>query len=171
MSLVHIMITKLRGYDMSTLYFDDRSEKDAGNHDPFVFFEKEFVKNKGYFHSHPEDTFGQTYFGYFIFPDFSAEEIFNLYKAKCETKPTLDKRYNIYFTREYTHLEDVIKKFDRPLETFMSEPHKLKTYSHRLEYFERSVQILRDTQTAIYETENNIASTILEFHKRYMNKK
>ncbi|MBN1411645.1 MAG: hypothetical protein JW969_12425 [Spirochaetales bacterium] len=171
MSLTHILVTKLRGYDMCTLYFDDRSEKDTGETDPFLYFEKEFVSNKGYFQSHPEDTFGQTYFGYFLFPHFSAEEIYVLYKAKCESQPALPKRYNIYFTKEYTNLEEMIRKFDRPIDTLMIEKHRLRTYSHRLEYFERSIQILRDMQTAVYETESNIAPIVLEYHNRFLEKK
>src|SRR4030042_3477479 len=102
MSLVHILVTKLRGYDMCTLYFDDRKENDVKSKDPFTEFEKEFVSNHGFFLSHPEDTFGQFYFGYFIFPVFSADEIYNLYKIKCESKPNIDKRFNIYFTKEYS---------------------------------------------------------------------
>jgi hypothetical protein len=44
---------------------------------------------------------------------------------------------------------------------------KKNSYSHRLEYFERSIQILRDMQTAIYERETEIALKQLELHKKY----
>ncbi|HEQ71517.1 MAG TPA: hypothetical protein ENN69_03430 [Spirochaetia bacterium] len=167
--LIHILVTRFRGYDMCTLYFDDRA---GGPEDEnqFVKYEKEFVSNRGYLAKHPEDTFGQTYFGYFIFPEFSAEEIYHLYKIKCEAKPNINTRYNIFFTKRYMHLEEMIKTFNRPLETFIEEKHKLLHYSHRLEYFERSIQIIRDMQTAIYETEHNLAALELELHRRFVEK-
>jgi hypothetical protein len=168
MSLIHVLVTNLRGYDMYTLYFDDREDEGNGTEDSFINFEKEFVSNKGFFSSHPEDTFGQTYFGYFRFPYFSADEIYNLYRIKCESKPELANRYKIYFTRQYEHLEEMIKRFDRPLKSIIDEKHKFKTYSHRLEYFERSIQILRDMQTAIYETQTNIAEIELDFHNKFL---
>jgi hypothetical protein len=170
MSLIHILVTKLRGYDMCTLYFDDRDEKIADADGAFVRFEKEFVANQEYYPAHPEDTFGQIYFGYFIFPHFSADEIYSLYKGKCESKPDLERRYNIYFTKEYAHLEEMIKKFDMPLEMFVVEKHKFKTYSHRLINFERSIQIIRDMQTTIYETDSHLSEKQLELHKRFMEK-
>jgi hypothetical protein len=165
--LIHILVTRFRGYDMCTLYFDDR-EEDKKHDNAFVKYEKDFVSNRGYISQHPEDTFGQTYFGYFIFPYFSADEIYNLYKIKCEAKPNIDKRFNIYFTKQYMHLEEMIKTFHRPLESFIEEKHKFKHYSHRLEYFERSIQIIRDMQTAIYETEANLAKIELDLHNRFI---
>jgi hypothetical protein len=169
MSLVHLVVTEFRGYDLFTLYFDDRDDTIPGSDNPFVKFEKEFISKKGdYYYSHPEDTFGQSYYGYFVFPLFSAEEIFTLYRNKCESKPSLGKRYNIFFDQEHVQLEEMIKKFDRPLEEFIKETHKLRNYSHRLEYFDRSIQILRDMQTTIYETETNIAEVEHDFHKRFL---
>jgi hypothetical protein len=165
--LIHILVTRFRGYDMCTLYFDDREEEKKGEN-PFVKYEKEFVTNRGYISKHPEDTFGQTYFGYFMFPYFSAEEIHNLYKIKCEAKPNIENRFDIFFTKEYMHLEEMIKRFNRPLESFIEEKHKLLHYSHRLEYFERSIQIIRDMQTAIYETEMNLAAMEFDLHKRFI---
>jgi hypothetical protein len=167
MSLVHLVVTKVPGYDLFTFFFDNRSEntKDKSS---FIEFEKEFVLKPGFFHPHPEDNFEQRYYGYFIFPIFTADEIYNLYRSRCESKPNLTRRYNIYFDQEHVHLEEMIKKFDRPIEEFIKEKHKLKTYCHRIEYLERSIQILRDIQTAIYETETEIAAHELELHKRFL---
>ena len=130
MSLIHLVLTNVTGYDFFTLYFDNRDEEVKGDKNPFIEFEKEFISKPGFFHPHPEDTFLQSYYGYFIFPLISADEIYNLYKSRCEAKPNLGKRYNIYFDEEHVHLEEMIKKFDRPIEEFVKDKHKLKTYSN-----------------------------------------
>ena len=70
-----------------------------------------------------------------------------------------------YFDKEHVHLEDMIKKFDRPMAIHFDPKHD--SYSHRLEYLERSIQILRDMQTAIYERETEIAQKQLELHDKY----
>jgi hypothetical protein len=168
MSLVHIVVTKVTGYDLFTLYFDDRQEKDAGKDPAFCAFEEEFVQPDAQIQIHPDYTYNLLYHGYFCFPEISADAIYELYKARCESKPNLKKRYNIYFNKEHTHLENMIKKFDRPIDAFFKVKHQYKTYCHRAEYFERSVQILRDMQTAIYETDMEIAAKELEHHKRYL---
>ena len=165
MSLVHIVVTKVTGYDLFTLYFDDREEEQSDSGSSFSFFEKEFAQPEHYVQPHPEYTYSVSYYGYFIFPEISAEDVYNLYRTKCESRPVLKRRYNIYFDKEHVHLEDMIKKFDRPMATHFDAKHN--SYSHRLEYFERSIQILRDMQTAIYERETEIALKQLELHKKY----
>jgi hypothetical protein len=168
MSLVHIVVTKVTGYDLFTLYFDDREEKDIGQESSFSMFEKEFIHPDFQVQVHPEYRYSLSYYGYFIFPGISAHEVHELYKNRCESKPNLKKRYNIYFDKEHVYLEDMIKKFDRPIDAYLKAEHTYKTYCHRLEYFERSIQILRDMQTAIYERDTEIASKELELHKRYL---
>lgn len=166
MSLVHLAVTRVAGYDHMTLYFDVREESDMNADNPFSLFEKEFVPEGESLNPHPEYSFTNSYYGYFIFPEISADEIHNLYKAKCEAKPNLNRRYNIYFTNEYVHLEEMIKRFDRPIKPYVKFEHKYKTYCHRLEYIARSIQILRDIQTAIYETGEHIAAKELELNKK-----
>lgn len=168
MSLVHIIVTKVTGYDLFTLYFDDREEKDSAWESSFSAFEKEFIQQDFQVQVHPEYTYSMSYYGYFNFPGIMANEIHALYKDRCESKPNLKRRYNIYFDKEHVHLEEMIKKFDRPLEIHLETENIFKTYCHRIEYFERSIQILRDMQTAIYETNMEIASRELELHKRYL---
>ena len=48
----------------------------------------------------------------------------------------------------------------------LDDNHHLKHYSHRLDYLERSIQILRDMQTGIYETDRNISQMELEVDNR-----
>ncbi|MBN1647179.1 MAG: hypothetical protein JW874_04030 [Spirochaetales bacterium] len=170
MSLVHLTVTRVAGYDHMTLFFDDREEADMNEENPFSLFEKEFIPEGGAFNPHPEYSFSISYYGYFMFPGIAADEIHNLYKVKCEAKPFLEKRYNIYFTNEYVHLEEMIKRFDRPLKTYVKFEHKYKTYCHRLEYIARSIQILRDIQTAVYETGEYIAAKELELNKKVKGK-
>ena len=168
MSLVHIVVTKVTGYDLFTLHFDDREEKDEDRESTFSAFEKEFIQPDFQVQIQAEYRYSMSYYGYFNFPGIRADEVHELYKNRCESKPNLKRRYNIYFDKEHVHLEEMIKKFDRPLEPHIKTGHKFKTYSHRIEYFERSIQILRDMQTAIYETNTDIASRELELHKRYL---
>jgi len=168
MSLVHIVVTKVTGYDLFTLYFDDREEKDIGQESSFSTFEEEFIQPASQVQVHPEYSYSLSYYGHFNFPGIPANELHELYKNRCESKPNLKKRYNIYFDKEHVHLEDMIKKFDRPIDAYLKVEHKCKNYCHRLEYFERSIQILRDMQTAIYETDAEIASKELDLHKRYL---
>ena len=167
MSLVHIIVTKVTGYDNVTLYFDDRSEKDIKDANSFSVFEKEFMKSLSSSSDHPEYAYHVSYYGYIIFPKIDAKSIFDIYSARCESKPNLKRRYNIYFDQEHVHLEDVIKKFDRPIQPLVKATQKLKTYGHRLEYLERSIQILRDIQTAIYETGGEILRAEMELHNRF----
>jgi hypothetical protein len=167
MSLVHIVVSRITGYDNFTLHFDDRCEKDIQDEAPFLYFEREFLDAMKDSVSHPEFSCSYRYYGYIIFPKIDADSIYNLYKCRCESKPVLKRRYNIYFDQEHVHLEDVIKKFDRPLQPMASANFRLKHYSHRLEYFERSIQILRDIQTAIYETDSDISKIELELHNRF----
>jgi hypothetical protein len=166
MSLVHLVVTQVAGYDHMTLYFDNREETDMKTENPFPLFEKEFVPEAGSFNPHPEYTFTLNYYGYFIFPEISADDIYDLYKSKCEAMPNLKRRYNIFFTNEYVHLEEMIKRFDRPIQPYIKFEHKYKTYCHRLEYIARSIQILRDIQTAVYETGTHIAAKELELNKK-----
>jgi hypothetical protein len=168
MSLVHIIVTKVTGYDLFTLYFDDREEKDAARESAFSAFEKEFIQPASQVSIYSEYRHSMSYYGYFNFPGIRADEVHELYQIRCESKPNLKRRYNIYFDKEHVHLEEMIKKFDRPFESNLKNGTKFKTYSHRIEYFERSIQILRDMQTAIYETNTEIASRELELHKRYL---
>jgi hypothetical protein len=168
MSLVHIVVTKVTGYDLFTLYFDDREEKDIEQKSSFSAFEEEFIQPAFQEQVHPEYRYSLSYYGYFSFPGIRADEVHELYKNRCESKPNLKKRYNIYFDKEHVHLEEMIRKFDRPVDAHLNAEHKFKTYCHRIEYFERSVQILRDMQTAIYETNTEIASKELKLHKRYL---
>ena len=167
MSLVHLAVTKVTGYDFFTLYFDNR-EEEAGAENAFRAFEKEFALPDHNVQIHPEHTYSLSYYGYFIFPNISSDDVYELYKNRCESKPNLDRRYNIYFDKEHVHLENMIRKFDRPIEIFVTVKHEFKTYCHRLEYLERSIQILRDMQTAIYETETEIAAKELELHRGYL---
>jgi len=166
-SLVHLAVTKVTGYDLFTLYFDNRDEE-GGAESAFRAFEKEFAPADHGVQVHPEHTYSLSYYGYFIFPNISSDDIFGLYRDRCESKPNLDRRYNIYFDKEHVHLEKMIRRFDRPIETYVDAGQKFKTYCHRLEYLERSIQILRDIQTAIYETETEIAAKELELHKGYL---
>ncbi len=168
MSLVHILVTKVTGYDLFTLYFDDREEKDTARESAFSAFEKEFIQPAFQVQVSPEYRYSMSYYGYFNFPGIRADEVYELYQNRCESKPNLKRRYNIYFDKEHVHLEEMIKKFDRPLESHLKNGTEFKTYCHRIEYFERSIQILRDMQTAIYETNTEIASRELELHKRYL---
>ena len=86
MSLVHLVAVKMTGYDHYTLFFDNRDEKDAKTENPFVGFENYFVPKLNYHSKHPEDGFHQHYYGYFNFPIFTAEEIYDLYKKRCESQ-------------------------------------------------------------------------------------
>ena len=167
MSLVHLAVTRVTGYDLFTLYFDNR-EEGAEAESAFRAFEKEFAPQDHSVQVHPEHTYSLSYYGYFIFPNISSDDIYELYKNRCESRPNLDRRYNIYFDKEHVHLEKMIRKFDRPIEIFVDARQKFKTYCHRLDYLERSTQILRDIQTAIYETETRIAAKELELHKGYL---
>jgi hypothetical protein len=168
MSLVHLVVTRVTGYDLFTLYFDDREENDVAGENPFSVLEAEFVDSAFSEQSHQDYDYQVSYNGYFMFPSISAEKIHDLYAARCQSKPSLERRYNIYFDQEHVHLEDMIKRFDRPIKRYGNVQARFKTYSHRLEYVERSIQILRDIQTAIYETEMDIAQTELELHRAYL---
>ena len=167
MSLVHIVMTKITGYDYFTLHFDDRCDKEIESEQSFSCFEREFLETLSGSVTHPEYSYSIRYYGYIIFPKIDADSIYNLYKCRCESRPSLKRRYVIYFDKEHVQLEDVIKKFDRPIQPKVDENYQLKHYSHRLEYFERSVQILRDMQTGIYETDKNISKIELELHNRF----
>ncbi len=167
MSLVHIVVTRITGYDNFTLHFDDRHDRDIESENPFSYFEREFLEAHAGSTGHPEHACSNRYYGYIIFPKLEAESIFNLYKSRCESKPNLKRRYNIFFNKEHVHLEDVMKKFDRPIQPQLSENCRLLHYCHRLDYFERSIQILRDMQTGIYETDSEISRMELELHNRF----
>ncbi len=168
MSLVHLVVTKVTGYDLFTLYFDDREETGVSGENPFTAFEREFVDDRFKEQVHQDYTYSASYYGYFMFPSIAADSIHELYSARCQSKPALKRRYNIYFDTEHVHLEEMIKRFDRPIQRYVDVQARYKTYCHRLEYMERSIQILRDIQTAIYETEMDIASKELDLHKRYL---
>lgn len=167
MSLVHIVMTKVTGYDNFTLHFDNRCDKDIEDENPFSFFEREFMQAQTGSGGHPEDSYAVRYYGYFIFPKIDADSIYALYKARCESRPSLNRRYNIYFDQEHVHLEDVMRKFDRPLQPAADSNRRLKHYCHRLEYFERSIQILRDMQTALYETDSDITKKELQLREKF----
>ena len=166
MSLVHIVITEVAGYDNFTLHFDDRCDKEIEGEKPFSHFEREFQGKFSGSVTHPEYSCSIRYCGYFIFPKVDADSIYNLYGCRCESQPNLKRRYVIFFNEEHVHLEDVIKTFDRPVQPKLDDNRQLKHYSHRLEYLERSIQILRDMQTGIYETDRNISQMELELHNR-----
>jgi hypothetical protein len=78
MSLVHIVMTRVTGYDNFTLHFDDRSEKDFQGENPFSYFEREFVKALSNASSHPEYTYNVRYYGYMIFPKIDAMSIYKI---------------------------------------------------------------------------------------------
>ena len=167
MSLVHLVMTKVTGSDYFTLHFDDRCDKEIESENPFSYFEREFLERLSGSVTHPDYSYSIRYYGYIIFPKIDADSIYDLYRRRCESKPGLKRRYVIYFDKEHVHLEDVMKRFDRPVQPKLDENHQLKHYSHRLEFFERSVQILRDMQTGIYETARDISRMELELHNRF----